>query len=146
MASTSHDHNALETCMVQLVCGSPFKQGLKAINPHRSFLDVLESLEWSKGCSLVRVELCKSLTDAALPYHVDNLHTPVKCEIESLASLARVTLTAIRFPVRKQAPTNGVAATQEVHPLSPWQQCGISPSIQRCYNVACCFMVCLCFT
>ena len=101
MASTSHDHNASETYMVQLVCGSPFKQGLKAIDPHRSFLDVFESLEWSKGYSLVRVELCNSLTDSALPYDVDNLQTPVKCEIESLASLAGVTSTAIRLTVRK---------------------------------------------
>ena len=86
MASTSHDHNASETYMVQLVCGSPFKQGLKAIDPHRSFLDVFESLEWSKGYSLVRVELCNSLTDSAFPNDVDKLQTPVKCEIESLAS------------------------------------------------------------
>ena len=87
--------------MVQLVCGSPLKQGFKAIDPHRSFLAVFESLEWSKGYSLVRVELCKSLTDPALPYDVDNLHTTVKCEIQALASLAGVTSTAIRFTVRK---------------------------------------------
>ena len=50
--------------MVQLVCGSPVKQGLKAINPYRSFLDVFQKLEWSKGYSLVGVELCKSLTES----------------------------------------------------------------------------------
>ena len=88
MASTSHDHSALETSMVQLVCGTPFKQGRKAVNPHSSFLDVVGSLEWRKGYSLVGVEMCESLTDSALPFDVDNIHTPVKCEIESLASLA----------------------------------------------------------
>ena len=68
MASTSHDHSALRPCMVQLVCGSPFKQGRQVINADRSSLDVFEALEWSKGYSLLRVELCESLNVSTLPY------------------------------------------------------------------------------
>ena len=67
---------------------------------------------WSGARGTVWYELCKSLTDSALPYGVDNLHTPVKCEIESLASLAGLTLTAIRFTVRKQAPPTSLAANR----------------------------------
>ena len=49
MASTSHDHSALRPYTVQLVCGSPSKQGKQVVNTDRSFLDVFEALEWSKG-------------------------------------------------------------------------------------------------
>ena len=53
MASTSHGHSALQPYMVQLVLGSPFKQGKQVINTDRSFHDVFDALEWGKGYSLL---------------------------------------------------------------------------------------------
>ena len=103
MASTSHGHSALRPYTVQLVCGSPFKQEKQVINIDRSFHDVFDALEWDKGYSLLRVDLCESLNDSSLPA-VANLHSSVSSEIEWLATVSKVVVIWIWFTVRKQAP------------------------------------------
>ena len=102
MASTSHGHSALQPYMVQLVLGSPFKQGKQVINIDRSFHDVFDALEWGKGYSLLRVDLRESLNDSSLPNAVANLHSSVNSEIEWLATVAKVVVIWLRAMLSTQ--------------------------------------------